>query len=177
MRAPDLCSPIEGWRAWHVVEGSDGLRLHSTARREVWPPRRRLVATCRARSPLLPWRKRPAHEPPEETCSCGVHALRDLATALWALDVYGRPWKPLHRVIGRVAMWGEVIECSRGWRAGVAYPLEIIVPTRRLHGPHVPDVVRVAEELEAAYGTALHVIDGGTRAELWAALAPDRVAV
>jgi hypothetical protein len=31
-------------------------------------------------------------------------------------------------VIGRVALWGSVVEGQRGWRGEVAYPIELFVP-------------------------------------------------
>ena len=32
------------------------------------------------------------------------------------------------RVIGRVALWGDVVEGPLGWRASHAYPIELLVP-------------------------------------------------
>jgi hypothetical protein len=31
------------------------------------------------------------------------------------------------RAMGRVALWGDVVECERGWRASHAYPLDLYV--------------------------------------------------
>ena len=34
----------------------------------------------------------------------------------------------VHRVVGKVALWGKVIEAEHGWRAELAYPTEIWIP-------------------------------------------------
>jgi hypothetical protein len=31
-------------------------------------------------------------------------------------------------VIGTVSLWGDVLECERGWRAALAYPSRLFVP-------------------------------------------------
>jgi hypothetical protein len=31
-------------------------------------------------------------------------------------------------VIGTVSLWGDVVECERGWRAAFAYPSRLFVP-------------------------------------------------
>jgi len=36
---------------------------------------------------------------------------------------------PNDRVIGRVALWGDVVEGPAGWRASHAYPSELYVPS------------------------------------------------
>jgi hypothetical protein len=33
------------------------------------------------------------------------------------------------RVLGRVALWGTVIECERGFRASRAYPTRVYLPS------------------------------------------------
>jgi hypothetical protein len=38
------------------------------------------------------------------------------------------------RVIGRVALWGDVVEGPFGWRASHAYPVELFVPVPLLAG-------------------------------------------
>jgi hypothetical protein len=38
------------------------------------------------------------------------------------------PCRGVARVLGRVALWGTVIECERGFRASHAYPARIYVP-------------------------------------------------
>jgi hypothetical protein len=41
------------------------------------------------------------------------------------------PWPLLDHVIGRVFLWGSMLECERGWRASFAYPQELFVPLHR----------------------------------------------
>jgi hypothetical protein len=164
--APDYAEPILGWRAWHVVETSEGLRLHSIARPVVWAPGEEMSAGClRHRSLLRPWRKPAPHPAPQPECSCGVYAVRSARTALRGLDVYSRPWRPLHRVIGQVSLWGTVIEGELGWRATTAYPHRLYVPSRRLHGPPVLDLDRIIAAL-GDYGVPVEPLDGGARPEL-----------
>jgi hypothetical protein len=40
----------------------------------------------------------------------------------------------LDRVIRRVRLWGQVIECERGWRAALAYPEQLYVPVHDTDG-------------------------------------------
>jgi hypothetical protein len=96
----------------------------------VWEPAVPFVASCSGghRSRWAPWRK-PSndHLAPELECRCGIYGLRSAAAARSYLE---RP--PLlcrdDRVIGRVALWGSVVEGSCGWRASHAYPMELFVP-------------------------------------------------
>lgn len=169
--APDLAEPIIAWRSWLVVETPNGLRLHSTARAQVWPPGEPVTAVCRPPSRLVPWPRRAPHASPAESCSCGVYAATKLAGALAALDPYARlGWNVRHRIIGQVALWGRVIECASGWRAQHAYPTRLVIPSRRLHDVAVPDVEDMARALEA-YGVPIDITPAGTRKDIAAALA------
>lgn len=38
------------------------------------------------------------------------------------------PWRGVARVLGRVALWGTVIESERGFCASHAYPIRIYLP-------------------------------------------------
>ena len=170
--APDYGEPLVGFRVWHVVETEDGPRLHAIGRPVVWEPRMAREATCLRHRPWhLRVRRRPlpSHPAPDASCSCGVWACRAPVAALRALDGYGRPWKPVHRVMGPVSLWGTVVEHAGGWRASHAYPRALVVPRRRLHGPRVPDLDRLVDGL-GAYGVPLEVVDGGTRDDLLRAL-------
>ena len=83
------------------------------------------------------------------------------------------------RVLGRVALWGKVVECEWGWRGARAYPALIYVPT----GPHRnvsmpkghllgwrPQYVPLPEEEVAAalgeYGVPVEFVDCDSVAEL-----------
>lgn len=64
-------------------------------------------ATCRTS---------PFHDAPVADCRCGLHASP-------TLDILRRTRCPA--VLGRVALWGRVIEHERGYRARFAYPQRV----------------------------------------------------
>ena len=144
---PDKIAPEIGWRVWLVVDHEAGLLLHSAVQAKVeWPARQALQAECR-RIPALEIvgepRLGPAHQSPDQTCGtggghgCGIYATK---TAAACGDFLKGSYSPsqvrgasvVHRVIGKVALWGKVIEGEIGWRAEYAYPREIWVP-REFH--------------------------------------------
>lgn len=129
VEAPDFAEPIESWRVWRVVLGRDGYRLGSVIKPTLWPAGEPLVAECRRTPAWLGWFRRRGstrHASPEELCQCGIYA-----AALPSLEQYLRD-RPVHaavaRVVGRVALWGTVVACDRGYRASHAYPQRIYVP-------------------------------------------------
>ena len=142
--APDFAEPLEAWRVWRVVERDDGLALASIVKHTIWPAGEPLHAEClRCRQiPKWLWR-RPSHEAPTAPCECGIYAA-SLEHAL----VYLRDGFPdaLLRVIGRVALWGTVVECERGYRASHAYPLSLHVPVDTTPSPPCSPA-EIAEEL------------------------------
>lgn len=101
-----VAEPIVAWRAWALSGWRDGshLLLRPVARRGGWKPLEPAVASCRTS---------PFHDPPEPDCRCGLHASP-------TLDVLRRTKCPA--VLGRVAMWGRIVEHERGYRARFAYP-------------------------------------------------------
>jgi hypothetical protein len=126
--APDFAEPFEGWRVWRVVVAKDGYRLGSVVKPTIWPAGRPLVAEC-LRAPQLRWfrrRREEEHVVPEEPCECGIYAARLAVLGPYVRD---RPVTPaVARVLGRVSLWGRVIECERGFRASHAYPACVFVP-------------------------------------------------
>ena len=112
-----IVEPLVGWRLWHV----DGDRLRSWTRGTSWPACSRLDARCRR------------HAAPHLGHGCGVYALRtrELAESLLAA-LPGLPRRPV--AIGRVSLWGRVVENVDGWRAEFAYPydLELVGGNERL---------------------------------------------
>jgi hypothetical protein len=111
--APDLVEAVIGWRVWRVDARH---RLCSALRDEVWQPRRPLVAACGV-----------DHAAPDQGCDCGIYAVRRPEQAQAYLVGRNRP-EAVHRVLGRVALWGRVVECEQGWRAECAYPARLWVP-------------------------------------------------
>jgi hypothetical protein len=166
LKAPDYVEPISAWRAWLVVADEDEIRLSSVVYPTVWPPRSELAADCRRRVFSFPriWQKEPSgHSAPAARCLCGIHGAReaDRAAGYVANDLWrDEPlrWPILHRAIGRVALWGTVVECEDGWRASRAYPKRIYLPQQG----HGDDARARPRELAAAlssYGVPVEVID------------------
>ena len=160
MIVPDYVEPIDAWRVWLV---DYELRLRSVLFDAVWPQEEPLVATCRhRRRSWRPWWRevKVDHGAPGDDCGCGIYgAEREKAT-----HSYGRlalPGWAVGRVVGRVALWGDVVECERGWRASHAYPSRlcapVVVPFRRRRRE-----ARTSEQIAAAlgaYGVPVESVD------------------
>ena len=105
----------EGWRVWCVQETGAGLRLASVIHEADWPRRTDLIAAC----DLV------EHIAPDVECTCGIHAA-DEPALLWTY-LHGRDEPAtVARVLGRVALWGRVVEHEHGWRAERAFPLSFV---------------------------------------------------
>ena len=127
---PDFIEPVEAWRVWRVSMRDHRIVLQSLNVDTVWEPGVALSSTCatRQRSRRRPWRiEAPGHESPEVDCTCGIYGVRSAAVARWYLERRA-PFYNDGRVVGRVALWGDVVESESGWRAQRAYPLELFVP-------------------------------------------------
>jgi hypothetical protein len=159
--APDFIEPVLGWRVWLVVEDLGVLRLASVLYPTVWQPRHEMTARCE----LAP-HARGFHRPPHGECSCGLYAAAALTDAVSYFDGYGqRSRSPVYRVLGRVALWGRVIEGDRGWRSSYGYPARIYVPEVCLGG----DGSRAADEIALAladYGVPIEIVDGRTKGRI-----------
>jgi hypothetical protein len=158
---PDFAEPVEAWRVWRAAMHDGRVVLKSLFVGTVWEPGVPFVASCTGchRSRWAPWRTQPNdHAAPELECACGIYGVQSIAAARSYLE---RP--PLlcrdDRVIGRVALWGNVVEGSSGWRASHAYPLELFVPaaivTHGLRRRGYVDEIRFALE---AYGVPVDVV-------------------
>jgi hypothetical protein len=159
--APDFAEPFEAWRTWRVVTGIDGPLLSSLFFDLVWPPRAAVHARCNRRSWLdRIGRFRQAHAAPGERCECGLYGARieQAAAYLWHPRI--APRRAHLHVLGRVKLWGAVVECERGYRASSAYPAELLVPA-------APGAR--AEEIAAGlarYGVPVRLIECRTREEI-----------
>lgn len=129
--APDLASPVLGWRTWRVGRRAQRrAELIAPLAAVPWPPGRAMVASCGSTS----------HTPPGDRCRCGLYAAGDPGT----LD-----WGPSEtEVLGVVALWGRVVEGSRGWRASHAYPRFVVT------GPAIATEQRSA--LARRYAVPVH---------------------
>jgi hypothetical protein len=138
-----------GWRFWGVRRAGDAYRLHSPFRENVWPVGEPLDAECRGADVALGPRGR-RHDAPGANCRCGVYggSYRGLRTFLSGTFI--PPAEPV--VIGRVALWGAVIEEPASRRAAHAYPERLLVPTV------LRDAPRIARDLED-YGVPVIVLD------------------
>ena len=99
--------PIVAWRAWALTGHRDSteLLLRPVAKRaRTWRPREVVEASCRTSR----W-----HEAPDPACTCGLHGTH-------GLEVLRKTKCPA--VLGRVALWGRVVEHEHGYRAQFAYP-------------------------------------------------------
>ncbi len=175
MRAPDYVAPLEGWRLWHVAERDGALRLVSPLYRTVWPVRREFVASCRRglEPGVSLYRPRTRHAAPSPGCGCGIYGSCEPARATAYMSRFFKHREDVvHRVIGTVSLWGEVVECESGWRASRAYPRRIFVPLARgrrlslrgLRHPALP-AVEIALEL-ADYDVPVDLVECASVEEL-----------
>ena len=123
--APDYAEPLCAWRLWEVEDVDSVPRLRSLYRISFWPVGAPFEARCEAQRLRLS--RRPRHAAPAETCTCGIYgAPFELIRKKLAIED-GLPPGCLF-VMGTVSLWGDVLECERGWRAARAYPSRIFVP-------------------------------------------------
>jgi hypothetical protein len=123
--APDYVEPLCAWRLWEVEDVDAAPRLRSLYRISFWPVGAPFEARCEAQRLRLS--RRPRHPAPTATCTCGIYAAPlELIRKKLAIDD-GLPSGCLF-VLGTVSLWGEVLECERGWRAELAYPSRLFVP-------------------------------------------------
>jgi hypothetical protein len=153
---------VSGWRVWRVCREIDGAqsapelalrlleaeergedrpvaqlfrhRLRSLTEQGFWAPRQRLEARC--------VHEGAAHGPaPSVECECGAWAFRSAARANEVVTAYAEAGTAL--AVGRVWLWGRIVEHDDGWRAQFAYPRDVT-----LHGAGVDTV----DDVRAAYG-------------------------
>jgi hypothetical protein len=125
LTAPDFIEPLDAWRVWRVKRTDGSYGLESLVQAVRWPAGAPLEAKCLRPPPIFRRsRRQRIHTAPHEDCECGIYAAgfddvtEYLAEASWRVTC----------VIGRVALWGTVIECERGFRAATAYPMCLYVP-------------------------------------------------
>jgi hypothetical protein len=143
LAAPPALStePVLGWRVWRLHAGPDGPRLMSVTRPYVWPTAEPIRAKCDLHHGSTPT--------PDVRCTCGVYAAAN-PDDLSRVQVLSTDAS----VVGAIAMWGRVVEHTRGARSAFAYParLRLVCATclRRGRGGVAATVVRrVDSELVA----------------------------
>jgi hypothetical protein len=114
--------PIIGWRVWSVLpyERRGGITEHHLHALNSggghWRPGQRMEAHCRLG----------VHDAPWPSCQCGLWALCDRMAAEEQSGIKrGALWN-FTVCVGKVALWGRVLEYERGYRAQYAYPQELI---------------------------------------------------
>ena len=114
-QVPDFAGPFTGWRIWSIEDGY----LHSVwgHRTMPWRPSEPAVAECAHE-----------HRPADLACSCGLYALATPAGVVESLRTYLNYPGARDFLVGRVALWGKVVEGTRGFRAEFAYPTWLYVP-------------------------------------------------
>ncbi len=110
--------PILGWRVWKVQRG----RLYSTVFGTLWPERTRLEARCGIGGRSSPGGLRGVHDAPARDCDCGIYALKSREDAMFLARQIMRPDIA---AVGRVSLWGHVVETERGYRAQFAYIYDV----------------------------------------------------
>jgi hypothetical protein len=148
---PDLIEPLEAWRVWRVGMCQGRIVLKSLFSGAVWEPAVPLTALCTGvhRPRWRPWRLQPTdHAVPALECHCGIYGVRTVAAARPYIDCAPFPYRD-DRVIGRVALWGDVVEGDLGWRASQAYPVELFLRDPATAGFGFRRRAHVEEVLEA----------------------------
>jgi hypothetical protein len=170
MTGASALSWVTAWRAWNVAEIDATPRLTSVVFDEIWEPDARHLASCYSFRPWSAkwWRShRTAHDVAD--CSCGVHGFRNLADALVFLIPEMSPnpprWPILHRVFGRVRLSGTTAPTARGWRAAIAYPVDLFVPAPSMNRDSLDGVSAVAESL-GVYGVPRRLVVPGDSDEI-----------
>jgi hypothetical protein len=172
--APDYFRPVVGWRTWLVVVTPAGARLRSVVFGTDWPPGEKLLARCELtlrRTLRRPFSRAAKHQAPAADCECGIWAAKEIEDAAGYFQLYDDilGQRSVHRVIGRVSLWGSVAESGLGWRASHAYPTHLYVPTHREDRRRV-DAEKISVEL-ADYGVPVEVVGRGVGEEVGRALA------
>jgi hypothetical protein len=172
--APDFAEPLVGWRLWLVVADGGYLWLESVLYATRWSARRALAAVCvtHRRCILCDRAKAEAsvsHHAPAEDCECGIYAAMRPDTLAPYLDSTYPGRTAVERVLGRVRLWGKVIECEHGWRAEHAYPERIYVPTRLNPTQAVDKAQAIAAGLRD-YGVPVSLLRSRTTPEVIASV-------
>lgn len=145
--------PLLGWRAWTVVETAAGPELRSLVYAHVWPAGEPMRQVCEPGGCL-------AARWPNQPHACGIHAFKEREDA----ELYPRTWEARRSggarsvdvyAIGRVSLWGRVVEHERGYRAALAYPFDLLLPAAHR---------MLAIPLAARYGVEVMVAESRLRA-------------
>jgi hypothetical protein len=152
---PDLVQVITAYRAWRTEAVNGQVRLAALGMYTVWQPRQKVEAEC---IQWASWKMRRLlsneacpleHDAPDANCCCGIWGFKSIENLRLAL---GRRYTP--SVIGKVSLWGRVIETENGFRAQYAYPEELWAYSAGSS----------AEELGLVYGVPVKTAQSGDHA-------------
>lgn len=134
---PDGITPLTGYRLWKVQEHEGEIVLHPVSfGSDDWAgaPQGWVSSRCPGFSEVwvspsgeLQWPD--PHRAPDETCTCGFYAMKELTPelVLWAASSQGEiPGSADRMILGRVELAGKVIEHALGYRAERARIVELI---------------------------------------------------
>ncbi len=131
---------VHGLRTFRVSD--DGHLLPVTAMDDSWRG-----GTCIARC-----RREPGHQPPDDDCRCGIYSFRHL-------PILRAQYQQALDLVAVVALEGQTLEGSRGWRSQAARVLDIwvspdAVPNdlRNALAANLPDV-RFHDDVEEMIGS------------------------
>jgi hypothetical protein len=141
---PDGIEPIVGWRYWNLDQSGS---LKSANLDSTWRPGEIKRAYCTP----LPGNlgngaKRRPHPAPDDACSCGIYASRDLKSLRKSVALFHED----RLVVGEVMLWGRVIPGERGYRGEFAYPRSLYLVPETF--PRGSEPQKIAVGLRGRYG-------------------------
>lgn len=142
---------VVGWRVWRIaLYDGEPLRLLSPVYPLAWEARHPTEANCirHLASCELP------HAAPDPACTCGLWACKFVRV----LATHSGSSPTMLSVVGKVSLWGRVVEYSGGWRGQFGYPYELVViPPKYVANDR--DALRdIRDELAEAYGVDVAVL-------------------
>ena len=103
---------------------------------------------------------------PAASCRCGIYVACQPVRAAEFLEGYQRSRHQGERVVeavlGRAFLWGEVVECEAGWRAGRAYPAHLYLLRGAGRGSSSAEM---AAQALAAYGVPIELLEARSKEE------------
>lgn len=180
MSVPDLIEPVLAWRYWRVVPETRQLLS-----REIWPHYQALEARHQMHT-LQAWqqdydqaRERmlactgspcPPHMP-NVLPGCGIYGFKE-GTRLFV--ELGHQEQTQSMVVGRVALWGRLIEHEDGWRGQYGYPHDFVYAWPTALGPQLAAAYGVPYQEDPSWKSAIRSVD--SYPSPCATLSPSRLA-
>jgi len=107
---------LYSYRGWHVDSITKLLKpISLTAITASWTPLKALKANCSMRYPRGGFTHH-YNTSPQWYCECGYYSSKSISDLNEAYNITH------FNVIGKIANWGKIIECEKGFRTEFAYP-------------------------------------------------------